>query len=81
MTNGFRSWAETHHEIVANVTMAMERDEWPTAIKNAVETEGTGGIYDLCINLTNQFENEYEGVIWDGEWFDTLDQFLEKNLS
>lgn len=86
MKNGFRSWARTHHEIVAQITLALECELMPKVIKNTLGDLVSDGLYDLCIDLTNQFEIEHDGVIWDGQSIDkmhieTIAGFLDKNLS
>lgn len=84
MRKGFRSWAKTHHEIVERVTLIMDSkcdDEWPTKIRETMDEDGMEGFYTLCIDLTNQFENEYECETWEVGWFAIFNEFLEKNLS
>jgi hypothetical protein len=83
MTNGFRSWAETHHEIVTIINYQIDRDfgDVPRLLDEILSTEGTGGIYDLCIDLTTEFESINEGRVWDGDWLDAVIEFVkEKTL-
>ena len=81
--NGFKNWVETHHVIVENITLILNKseDEWTQKVFDAQSNEGTGGIWKLCEDLTDKFEQENIGVEWDGEWFEAIDAFLEKELA
>jgi hypothetical protein len=85
MSNGFRSWAETHHEIVTIVTYQLDRDTeifggMPRLLEEIMSTEGTGGLYDLCIDLTTEFESIHEGRVWDGDWLDAVIEFVNEKI-
>ena len=82
MTNGFRSWAETHHEIVTIINYQIDRDfgDIPRLLDEILSTEGTGGIYDLCIDLTTEFESINEGRVWDGDWLDAVIEFVKEKI-
>ena len=82
MTNGFRSWAETHHEIVTIINYQIDRDfgDIPRLLDEILSTEGTGGIYDLCIDLTTEFESINEGRVWDGDWLDEVIEFVKEKI-
>jgi hypothetical protein len=72
--NGFLSWAETHHEVVAIVTRLMEKEEYPVFLENLEDQSGMGGIWEFCIEFSFWFENKYKGKEWgDIDWFDALD--------
>ena len=45
-----------------------------------LEAQGRGGLYELAKELTDKFENKYKGKEWDGEFFDTINEFLEEEL-
>lgn len=76
------SWIETHHEIVAAVTRMIDIDSGtPRVVEEIYGNQGTGGIYDLCVLLTNQFETEFTGRDWDGEYFEELENFLSKIMA
>jgi hypothetical protein len=81
MTNGFRSWAETHHEVVTIVNYYLEKEFIPRLLDEIISTEGTGGIYDLCFELTNEFEKIHEGKVWDGDWLDAVIEFIQEKIS
>jgi hypothetical protein len=85
MTNGFRSWAETHHEVVTIVTYLLDRDTeifggMPRLLEEIMSTEGTSGLYDLCIDLTTEFESINEGRVWDGDWLDAVIEFVNEKI-
>ena len=82
MNNGFRSWAETHHEIVTIINYQIDRDfgDVPRLLDEILSTEGTGGIYDLCIDLTTEFESINEGRVWDGDWLDAVIEFVKEKI-
>jgi hypothetical protein len=86
MSNGFRSWAETHHEIVTIINYQLDRDvkifgQMPRLLDEILSTEGTGGIYDLCIDLTTEFEKIHEDRVWDGDWLDAVIEFVHEKIS
>ena len=80
MPKGFREWAETHHEIVCTIHALIDNDTIPQRIQNILDTEGFAGLYDLGIDLTNEFCNIYENKEWDGDWIDTIIDFVNKKL-
>lgn len=77
--NGFTSWYETHYEVCNKVEyyLEIERD---TRVSKVQEKRGRGGLYELAKTLTDEFETKYEGKEWDGEFFDAIDLFLNKEL-
>ncbi len=81
--NGFSNWVETHHTIVRNIEHMLNKDEdmWGQRLYEVQANGGTGGVWILCENLTDKFEQENIGVEWEGEWFDAIDAFLEKELA
>ena len=80
--NGFTSWYETFYEVVAKITYILHTDLRETCriLKDITNMRGRGGLYDLAYELTQNFENYYQGKVWDGDYFDTIDKFLEKEL-
>jgi len=81
--NGLKNWIETHHVIVMEVERMLNKDEdmWYTKLYDAQVNGGTGGIWILCEQLTDKFEQENIGMEWDGEWFEAIDAFLQKELA
>ena len=79
--NGFDSWQETHYEVVAEITRIVEADEPFGLVSETLSTQGTGGLYELAKELTDEFEKLHAGREWDGEFFDEIWEFLStKNL-
>jgi len=80
LPNGFRDWAETHHEIVCTIHAFITNDTMPTRLLDIIDEEGMAGLYDLGIDLTNEFANTYENRVWDGDWVDTIIEFTNLKL-
>jgi hypothetical protein len=82
--NGFDSWMETHYEVVQAITLKLadEDMEEDSALYERLEEEGTAGMYTLSEELTDAFEEEYEGAEWGGklDYFDTIENFLNTKL-
>lgn len=77
---GFREWAETHHEIVCTIHAMIDNETMPPRLERILDREGFGGLYDLGIELTNEFCNTYENEEWDGDWVDTIIYFTNIKL-
>jgi hypothetical protein len=80
LPKGFRDWADTHHEIVCTIHAFIDNDIMPNKLLDILDREGRGGLYDLSIDLTNEFANTYENRVWDGDWVDTIIQFTKLKL-
>lgn len=78
--NGFREWAETHHEIVCTIHAMIDNETIPAGLEKVLDNEGLGGLYDVGIDLTNEFCNIYENRVWDGDWVDTIIEFTNLKL-
>lgn len=88
MPNGALEWAETHHEIVSFIALRLEKHEGeylnstcPVVLRH--EEHGTGGLYELGIEWTDEFEKKYAGVAWgeELEYFDEMEKFLESKIN
>lgn len=76
--NGFDNWQETHFEIVAFITHQLSLTECENCtISVTHEEQGTGGMYILAEQWTNDFEKLYAGKQWDGEYFDVIEEFCQ----
>lgn len=71
--NGFTAWQETHFEVVSFIS--LNRDE-NFKLEEIVANQGTGGLYELAEQLTDEFEKLNENMEWDGEFFDAIELFL-----
>jgi hypothetical protein len=74
--NGFTSWMETHHEIVVFIAGKLSADEDDGMIWKTMEDRGSGGIYELAEDWTDEFEKKQQGKVWENDYFDTLEEFL-----
>jgi hypothetical protein len=79
--NGFESWAETHHEVVSAITLTMNQDEYPIKLEEIQLSKGSGGIWEFCIELTDEFEKLNEGREWDGEFYDEIEEFINSKIN
>ena len=41
---------------------------------------GTGGIMEYSKELTQVFEEMYKDRVWDGDWPDTIEEYLENKI-
>lgn len=76
----FESWHETHFEIVQRITYMADKEG--NKVSEVAQEQGTGGLYQLAKDLTDQFETLYSGIVWgiDEDYFDTLEDFLDGEL-
>ena len=79
--NGFTNWAETHHEIVSAVTEIMLTDRLPIVLEEIQLEQGTGGIYEFCIDLADEFEELNRGREWDGEFYEEIESFINQKIN
>lgn len=80
--NGFEDWYETHHVIVALVSGVVDDITFDENFNNTIakrfKEQGTGGMYELAREWTDEFENKYKGIVWgeELEYFDTIYDFF-----
>lgn len=76
--NGFTSWMETHHEVVAWFERGLGAPYSGELTKSMIimEHSGTGGAYEFCQHVTDVFEEENKDRLWLGDFFDEIEQFL-----
>jgi hypothetical protein len=73
--NGFTNWHETHYFVSCHINQTEEINDTLAARRRA--HQGTGGLWELAKELTDEFENLHKGRAWDGEWMDELEAWLE----
>lgn len=78
--NGFSCWNETHYEIVSAIEKIMSLDEPTGLAADCHRADGHGGLYQLAEELTDEFEAAHANVIWDGNYFDEIDEFIKLKL-
>jgi hypothetical protein len=76
--NGFQCWAETHHIVVQEISLR----EGSGGLVD--KQDGMGNVWQLGIDLTDEFEEKNKGVEWgmdDRDYWDEIMEFLNsKNL-
>lgn len=84
--NGFTNWIETHHDVVAEISGRLwannfDQDE-DTILGERFREQGSGGMYELAEELTDEFEEAYKGFVWGEEiaYYETLENFLDEKL-
>ena len=79
--NGFASWQETHFEVVSIIVIELAKDKTTsTVIEKCYYGQGTGGVYELAEDLSNEFEKIHKDRKWDGDFFDEIENFLNTKL-
>lgn len=80
--NGFTSWHETHFEVVSTIwELAMRDDDDNNVVAFTYTMGGKGALYELAEDWTNQFEERNKNRVWDGEFFDGIEQFIKEKIS
>lgn len=74
------SYLETFYEIVEAITIATMLSKVPKKLLEIQENQGRGGLYEFAIDLTDEFEKINEGRVWDGEFFDEIDEFVRRQI-
>jgi hypothetical protein len=78
------SYLETYHEMVLGIERAKSRGNIgdPQNIVQVVyEERGTGGMYELAKEWTDEFQKVNEDAEWDGEFFDEIEMFFTFKLA
>ena len=78
--NGMTSYLETYYEVVAEITNSINLGSTSKRVEETEATVGRGGLWMLAEDLADKFELQNKGREWDGEFFDEIDKFLEKEL-
>lgn len=69
-------WIETHYEVVAFIDGIMSSDEPWGVVAERHDAQGRGGLYELSVEWTDEFQRENNDREWDGEFFDEIELFL-----
>lgn len=80
-TKEFISWSETHFEISGAISIELNKNWMSKKLKTIQKEEGHCGFYNLANKLTDEFEELNKNREWDGEFFDEVEQFIEKNIN
>jgi hypothetical protein len=74
----FQSWVQTHHEVVAFITLSLNL-AIDSEAKEMHESQGTVGLYQLAENWTNEFEKLHVDTDWDQtDYWETIEAFCEQ---
>jgi hypothetical protein len=52
----------------------------PKKLSDIIDMLDFAGLYDLGIELTNEFCNVYDDREWNGDWIDTIIEFVNVKL-
>lgn len=74
---GFDSWQETYFEITVHLMETMELKGQPA--NKRFSAQGRGGLYEMAEEMTDAFEKSNLNSDWDGEFFDTIAQWVCEN--
>ena len=69
-------WIETHYEVVAFIEKVLNNGMPYGLVGERYEEFGSGGMYDLSKDWTDEFQALHGDRVWDGEWLDELHLFL-----
>ena len=80
--NGFNSWQETHFEVVSYINYELSKDVPSGVIGDTYEASGTGGMYELAENWTDEFEEMFDSEDWtERDYFETIHEYCKtKNM-
>lgn len=78
--NGKQSWQETHFEVVSAISYISRLDSPYGIVADRLEEAGTGGLYELAEELTDEFEVLNQGREWGGEFFEEIEDFINEKL-
>lgn len=70
---------ETHYIVVEAIEHEISK-EGSTKLHQLVEKEGMGAKWELAHEITMAFQREHAGREWDGDWLETLDDFIAEEL-
>jgi len=77
--NKDETWLNTHYEVVAAMEQALsEGHKKLTAYYN---DGGTIAKWNLAKWITSKFEDFYAGILWNGEFLEAINEFVQEELS
>lgn len=80
--NGLESYLETHFHIAGVIAIELSKPEFDSkVVDDRYAAQGTGGMYELAQELTDEFEVEHEAATMaDSNYFEIIDDFIERKL-
>jgi hypothetical protein len=82
--NGFKSWSETHFEIVSMIAVSLQRDEHngtPSVAYRTREQHGLTEVWKLAEDWTDEFEKMNAGRNWSYDFLEEVEKFTFAKLS
>lgn len=79
-TSYLTDYLEAHFEVCSAICRELSKDVVDGRVGDVQRSMGLGGLYELSKELTDKFIGLYEGKQWDGEWLDTIDDFIKGEL-
>lgn len=73
-------WLSTYYEVVDSMATALNQDDLCEGLKD-YEKHGRPVLYELAYEWTDEFEKLHAGREWDGEWLETVWEFVDKKLN
>lgn len=68
-------YLETHYWMSVEVSRLSEQQgHW---IQQGREECGYGFLMEISKKMTDEFQEKYQDRVWDGEWLDTIDEFIK----
>jgi hypothetical protein len=81
LPKGFREWAYTHYEVVYFLERLQQVDNLPKVLEDVLERDYVASIYDLSIEITNEFMDLYKSKEdWKGDWTEAIQEFINAKL-
>ena len=71
-------YLEAYYEVVKFIEYQLE-NYVDTVVYKKMNHKGTGGLYELAKEWTDEFTEKYKDVVWgegDLEYYDTIEEFL-----
>lgn len=80
--NYFREWAHTHYEVVSILEGLQQGLRFiPRVLEDVLNEEQVSAIYDLSIEITDQFMDTYKNTEdWGDGWIETIEKFVNEKL-
>lgn len=72
-------YLETYYEMVSQLETL--KNQPGNQVADVYDHGGTGSMYEMAEEWTDEFQREHEGKQWNGEFFDAVDRFVENKLA
>lgn len=74
-------YLETHFEMVKAIIEEDQLDNLCGLVYERRRDYGYGGLYELAKELTDEFQEKHKGRVWDGDFADEIESFLNEKLN